>query len=346
MSFANRVPKWMVRDSRKYPTLPIHGEAGCTTALSQSDLLDVEALNPLFTNLTSLLHFHRMFLLDLEGTAERPWQEQRWGPHFREAEEEQLNIYDAYCVSYNNIQSDKIADLLAENEESLAPFIETFSGTTSPHFDELKSGVAALRRVAHRIRAGQRRAHSVQTTNLLSMRMADWKDHSPSAFGDLLLNNVFAVTTSDRVRHKYHVFLFERILLYCADAPGRHTPLAEITRTEDVPILLQWVHQSTSSLAVWREGDAGPEVFTLHFRVEAQRREWEAQLGRLINDISRLQDRIGSVLGIEDARKSLGAINTDNDIGTARIRILLQAQPAATYTRIVARLQATQAFLN
>ncbi|KAJ6592140.1 hypothetical protein DFH09DRAFT_1306048 [Mycena vulgaris] len=77
---------------------------------------------------------------------------------------------------------------------------------------------------------------------------------------------------------------------------------------------------------------------------------------------------VGSIIGIDRARKSLGAINTDNDIGNARI--LLQAQlalldanngttqialsdlgpkftaPADTDARIVAGLQAAQAFLN
>ncbi|KAJ6592141.1 hypothetical protein DFH09DRAFT_1415046 [Mycena vulgaris] len=76
----------------------------------------------------------------------------------------------------------------------------------------------------------------------------------------------------------------------------------------------------------------------------------------------------GAIIGIDRARKSLGAINTDNDIGNARI--LLEAQlalldanngttqialsdlgpkfaaPADTDARIVAGLQAAQAFLK
>ncbi|KAJ7661092.1 hypothetical protein B0H17DRAFT_1212372 [Mycena rosella] len=41
-----------------------------------------ETTRLLFSNLPPGLIFQRKFLVGLQGTAELPWQEQRWGRHF------------------------------------------------------------------------------------------------------------------------------------------------------------------------------------------------------------------------------------------------------------------------
>lgn len=47
--------------------------------LSQSNTLDRDTIHLLFPNLNKLLNFQRRFLIRLEGTADMPWREQRWG---------------------------------------------------------------------------------------------------------------------------------------------------------------------------------------------------------------------------------------------------------------------------
>jgi cell division control protein 24 len=53
--------------------------------LAQSNLIDQDTIHLLFPNLNKLLNFQRKFLIRLEGTAELPWQDQRWGQHFLQA---------------------------------------------------------------------------------------------------------------------------------------------------------------------------------------------------------------------------------------------------------------------
>jgi cell division control protein 24 len=92
-----------------------------------------------------------------------------------------------------------------------------------PLYDELKDGVAAAKRITDKINEAQRRAENVQTVKNLQGRIEDWKGHHLSGFGDLLLDDIFLVMKSD-VDREYHVFLFERIILCCKDAPANSGP--------------------------------------------------------------------------------------------------------------------------
>lgn len=51
----------------------------------------------------------------------------------------------------------------------------------------------------------------------LQGRIEDWKGHSLSNFGELMLDDIFTVMKSD-VDREYHVFLFEKIILCCKEA--------------------------------------------------------------------------------------------------------------------------------
>jgi cell division control protein 24 len=85
-----------------------------------------------------------------------------------------------------------------------------------PHYDELKAGSAAAKRVADEINNAQRRAENLQTVQNLTARVDDWKGHSVSQFGELLLDDIFIVTVSE-IDREYYVFLFERIILCCRE---------------------------------------------------------------------------------------------------------------------------------
>ena len=52
----------------------------------------------------------------------------------------------------------------------------------------------------------------------LQSRVDDWKGHHLENFGQLLLDDIFTVTKSD-IDREYHVFLFEKIILCCKEAP-------------------------------------------------------------------------------------------------------------------------------
>ena len=53
----------------------------------------------------------------------------------------------------------------------------------------------------------------------LQSRIDDWKGHHLENFGELLLDDIFVVTKSD-IDREYHVFLFEKIILCCKEAPS------------------------------------------------------------------------------------------------------------------------------
>jgi cell division control protein 24 len=83
-----------------------------------------------------------------------------------------------------------------------------------PHYEELKAGSAAVKRVTDKINTAQRRAENLQTIQNLTARVDDWKGHHVSQFGELLLDDIFIVTKTE-VDREYHIFLFERIILCC-----------------------------------------------------------------------------------------------------------------------------------
>jgi cell division control protein 24 len=85
-----------------------------------------------------------------------------------------------------------------------------------PHYEELKAGSAAAKRITDKINEAQRRAENTQTVHNLASRVDDWKGHHVSQFGELLLEDIFIVTKSE-VDREYHVFLFERIILCCKE---------------------------------------------------------------------------------------------------------------------------------
>lgn len=95
--------------------------------------------------------------------------------------------------------------------------IKACTPDTYPHYEELKSGQEATKRIADKINEAQRRAENDQTVKSLQARISDWKGHHLENFGDLLLDDLFVVTKSDFDR-EYHVFLFEKIILCCKEA--------------------------------------------------------------------------------------------------------------------------------
>ncbi len=101
---------------------------------------------------------------------------------------------------------------------SFQSLIKTLSPATYAHYEELKGGSGAAKRITDKINEAQRRAENDQTVRSLSSRIDDWKGHHLENFGDLLLDDIFTVTKSD-IDREYHVFLFEKIILCCKEIP-------------------------------------------------------------------------------------------------------------------------------
>lgn len=94
--------------------------------------------------------------------------------------------------------------------------LKASSASDYPYYEELKAGCAAAKRSTDRINEAQRRAENGQTVQTLQTRVADWKGHHLSNFGDLLLDDIFMVNKMD-IDREYHVFLFEKIVLCCKE---------------------------------------------------------------------------------------------------------------------------------
>ncbi|KAG5650560.1 hypothetical protein H0H81_011811 [Sphagnurus paluster] len=101
--------------------------------------------------------------------------------------------------------------------EIMQSLIKACIGSGYQHFDELKQGSDAAKRITDKINEAQRRAENELTVKSLYSRIDDWKGHHLENFGELLLDDIFVVTKSD-IDREYHVFLFEKIILCCKEA--------------------------------------------------------------------------------------------------------------------------------
>ncbi|KAF9479059.1 hypothetical protein BDN70DRAFT_713453 [Pholiota conissans] len=266
-SAQNNIIKEMVETERKY-VQDLEIMQKYSNALAHSNIMDQDTIHHLFPNLNKLLNFQRKFLIRLESTAEMPWQEQRWGQHFLESEDEFI-VYEPYCANYTNA-----TELMLANEQLLVPLnhlinvkgelpgllikpiqrickypllldslIKACSASTYAHYDELKRGSDAAKRITDKINEAQRRAENEQTVKSLASRIDDWKGHHLANFGDLLLDDLFVVTKSD-IDREYHVFLFERIILCCKEASsqparGKNVKNGSILKKQPAPLPLQ-----------------------------------------------------------------------------------------------------------
>ncbi|KZV80866.1 hypothetical protein EXIGLDRAFT_629463 [Exidia glandulosa HHB12029] len=215
--------------------------------LATRGIIDRDTLHRMFPNLPALFDFQQRFLISMEQVAEQPWPQQRWGRLFAE-NEEGFQVYEPYCANYSNA-----ADLVLNEGSTLQGFtavistselpaflikpvqrvckyplllenlIKASQGSDYPYLDELRAGLASVKRIADKINEAERRMENKQMVKALESRVEDWRGHHLSHFGDLLLDDVFTVTKSD-VDREYHVFLFEKIILCCKESTSQNGP--------------------------------------------------------------------------------------------------------------------------
>ncbi|KAG5735481.1 Rho guanine nucleotide exchange factor scd1 [Termitomyces sp. T112] len=234
----NNIIRELVETERKY-VQDLEIMQKYSNALSQGNIIDQDTIHLLFPNLNKLLNFQRKFLIRFESTAELPWQSQQWGQLFLESEDEFV-VYEPYCANYTSA-----SELMLEHEQKLNAsaffprelpaflikpiqrvckypllldsLIKACNNSNYQHFDELKRGSEAAKRITDKINEAQRRAENEATVKSLQSRIDDWKGHHLENFGELLLDDIFIVTKSE-VDREYHVFLFEKIILCCKEA--------------------------------------------------------------------------------------------------------------------------------
>ncbi|THH09802.1 hypothetical protein EW145_g1760 [Phellinidium pouzarii] len=235
----NNIIREIVETERKYVQDLEHMQK-YAVELNESSAIDQDTIHLLFPGLNKLLDFQRRFLIKLEGVAELPWKEQRWGIHFSESEEE-FAVYEPYCANYSeamdmlliveqnlmvvsliNAKSELPAFLIKPIQRIckypllLESLLKAAANTDYPYYDELKGGLEAAKRITDRINEAQRRSENAQTVASLEARVEDWKGHHLSNFGELILEDIFMVMKMD-IDREYHVFLFEKIILCCKE---------------------------------------------------------------------------------------------------------------------------------
>ncbi|KAF7983773.1 hypothetical protein HWV62_18978 [Athelia sp. TMB] len=167
----NNIIREMVETERKY-VQDLEIMQKYSNAASQSNTISQDTIHLLFPGLNKLLNFQRKFLIRLESTAEVPWKDQRWGLHFIEnALNHLINIKSelpAFLI--------KPVQRICKYPLLLDSLIKASSPNEYPHYDELKAGSAAAKRITDKINEAQRRAENLQTVRQLEGRIEDWKD--------------------------------------------------------------------------------------------------------------------------------------------------------------------------
>ena len=131
----------------------------------------------------------------------------------------------------------------------------------------------------------------------LKERVEDWKGHNPEHFGDLILHEVLMITEPNDLRHTFHIYLFERILLCCkpfspknsSDKKGslQRSKLSDQSHLQASPLRLKgrifmynvknvvpYSKDGQYRMQVFWKGDADEESFMIHFHDEDTMRTW------------------------------------------------------------------------
>ncbi|KAJ7183253.1 Dbl homology domain-containing protein [Mycena filopes] len=334
--------------------------------VAQSNLIDWELDRILFANSTELLNLHRKLL-----------------------EKELGEIYPSYCVNYTLNTNQGTLVLTPEQERNLSSLndlihvkhelpafikwpigrvckypllIEALMKATPPksyeHYEELKRGLQAAKRVTNTANEAQRRTENEVTVKSLLTRIDSWRGHNPETFGTLLLDDILVVVRGG-VKREYHVFLFEHIVLFCKQVP---TAPFYTSRANNAPllnkgrVLLSDVTGTASSLesdptsptngqhhvlTVHWKGEGSPESFILSFRYERYIKRWEKTINGLI-EFSATHESGGS---LDDDRRAHARPPRDAE-QHVKVKVhfqddtfVLHVPPAIEYTVLVEKVE-------
>ncbi|KAJ7039700.1 Dbl homology domain-containing protein [Mycena alexandri] len=315
----NNVIRELVETERKY-LWDLEHMQNYAVVVAQSNLIDREIHHRIFANTSELVKFHRKFLVSVDANAGLAWEDQRWGLLFLEAEKEFGEIYVPYCANYTNIKFtpeqernlSSLNHLMNLNGELpafmikplgrvckypllLECLIKTSSAANYQHYEELKRGLQAHRRVTDLINEAQRRAENERTVKSLRTRIDDWKGHKLKDFGDLVLDDIFEVVRMGEVAsaRSYSSRSGNSLLLN----KGR-VFLSDITQTVSNAEVEAMARHFL--LTVHWKGANGPESCVLRLRREDQMKQWEKQINRLIQLPVKTSESDGTLVSDSD----------------------------------------------
>ncbi|CAG8674600.1 15281_t:CDS:2, partial [Cetraspora pellucida] len=289
-------------------------------------IVSADTIHLLFANLNQLVDFQRRFLIGVEATSSASQEEQSFGSLFIQMEEN-FAVYEPFCANYQSASDLVIQEL--PNLQKLAHIVEPtyelpsllikpiqrickyplllqellkFTDKDDIHYEEIRCGLNAIKRVADRVNETRRQQENAAVVKDLERRVEDWKGHRIEQFGELLLEDVFTMSKDDSER-EYHVYLFEKILLCCKETNSKKqqskSQLLKNNNRKSKRASLQlkgriFIHNITAavdnsrsglwSLKVYWRGDSEMESFSLKCRNEEQLKQWKSTLEKLLTD--------------------------------------------------------------
>ncbi|KAJ1568390.1 hypothetical protein HK405_002475, partial [Cladochytrium tenue] len=194
----------------------------------------------IFANLNELLDFQRRFVIAMESMLALPAKEQRIGQLFIQ-HEMGFSVYRQFCSNYSYARQ-KILGMM-ESLRRVANIIEPIHlqgylikpvqrvswyplllqellKVSDPEkysfMEELKAGLAAVKRVTETINEENLRKENIEKKEELFEKVEDWKGLNPQSFGALVLSEKFLMTSNDHER-QFDIFLFDTMLLCCQE---------------------------------------------------------------------------------------------------------------------------------
>ncbi|KAJ3021113.1 hypothetical protein HKX48_009208 [Thoreauomyces humboldtii] len=292
--------------------------------LQSQNIVPRDMILRLFANLDELLDFQRRFLLQMESTLNLPAHEQRVGQLFIQ-NEEAFSVYIPFCGNYqlattlateNAIQLQKIPDMdplrelpsyLIKPVQRVCKYpllinelIKFTDGSNYRFMEELKEGLAAIKRVTDLVNEEKRQEENRRIKQNVMERVEDWKGLNTAEFGDLLLSDKFPMNNGDAEKD-FELFLFENILLCCKDTSRKRknkkgakdeTTYAlkgniYIERVDSIANETSPAQQRFQLKVFWRDG-MDMESFVLRCRNAEQVKLWKGRLETLL-DVERLR---------------------------------------------------------
>lgn len=224
----------------------------------------------------------------------------------------------------------------------LKELIKTYSDSAdAPYYNELLMASAAMKEVANQVNEAQRRAENIGLLQNLMERVKNWRGFNLHEQGDLLYHSVVAVKDGDSEK-EYVAYLFERIIFFLvevspADSKQKEKKKRELLRKKSNSaasastanlleslnvakdnstlelkgrVYISEIYNISSAnllgytLVISWSGKKESGSFTLRYRTEEPRNQWEACLRHLkTNEMnSQIQRRM---------RDSHGSLGTD-----------------------------------
>ncbi|KAG4305943.1 hypothetical protein PORY_000853 [Pneumocystis oryctolagi] len=294
-------------------------------ALQSNEIVSADTIHLLFANLNMLVDFQRRFLIGIEANSALQPEHQRFGALFIQMEES-FSIYEPFCSNYTYASNlaieetpklNKLAHIVEPTYELPSLLIKPiqrickyplllkellkYTDPSDPHYEELKQGMHAIKRVTDRVNETRRRQENEVVVMELERRVEDWKGHSVSSFGALLLEDVFMVLKAD-VEREYHVYLFERILLCCKEMStskkqAKNMSVSKKSQKKRGSLQLKgriFINSVSDISSISKNGhytlqihwynDHEKEYFVLRCRNEENLKQWYTALKRLIEE--------------------------------------------------------------